>query len=136
MTVASTFAWPEPPSEIRVLGTTRRDRGAAMTTFQTRSARATRTWRFAWQAPRGWTPGTGVENWNAVPESDDAQLPQTGVFSESPIPFALERPLWRTTGNTFVFVDLYTQQSVEVSFGPDAMTVGGRSLALTNISAR
>ena len=61
----------------------------------------------------------------AVPESDDGKLPHIGVFSEAPIRFALERPLWRESGETFVFYDIYAGETIPVVFQGDSLNVGG-----------
>lgn len=92
-----------------VLGTSRRDRGAFMTTV--RDARG-RTLRFSWL--RG----------EPVAESDDHYLPHEGIATISPIPYALERPLWRESGDTFVFYDIYADEVVRVEFSSDRMKVG------------
>jgi hypothetical protein len=68
--------------------------------------------RFAWAAGK------------PVAESDDAQLPQDGVFSESPIASALERPLWRAEGDRFVFYDLYAGETIEVAFDGGVLKSG------------
>jgi len=99
-------------TDVVVLGTSRRDRGVFMTTIRARHEGREKTLRFAWA------------NNGAVAESDDGALPHVGIFSESPISFALERPLWREEGGTFVFYDIYADQTIRVAFTGETMTVG------------
>jgi CubicO group peptidase (beta-lactamase class C family) len=68
-------------TDVVVLGTSRRDRGVFMTTIRAKYDGLEKNLRFAWT------------NNQPVAESDDGALPHIGVFSESPIRFALERPL-------------------------------------------
>lgn len=92
-----------------VLGTSRRDRGVFMTTVRDDQDRVL---RFAWSRNE------------PVEESDDGEVPRVGVASISPIRYALERPLWRENGDTFVFYDIYTDQSIRVEFAGDKLKVG------------
>jgi CubicO group peptidase (beta-lactamase class C family) len=92
-----------------VLGTSRRDRGVFMTTVRDATGR---TLRFSW---------AGSE---PVPEGDDGALPHDGIATISPIAYALERPLWRENGDTFVFYDIYTSETIRVTFTGDTMKVG------------
>jgi hypothetical protein len=85
------------PAGAEILGTSRRDRGVFMTTFRSGG----KTWRFAWS--RG----------EAVDESDDGTLPHNGVFSESPIVYALERPFW-WDGKEFVFYDFFANETLRL----------------------
>jgi CubicO group peptidase (beta-lactamase class C family) len=88
------------PAGAEILGTSRRDRGVFMTTFRSGG----KTWRFAWS--RG----------EAVDESDDGTLPHNGIFSESPIAYALERPFW-WDGKEFVFYDFFADASIPLPPG-------------------
>jgi CubicO group peptidase (beta-lactamase class C family) len=101
---ARTLGYPE------VLGTARRDRGVFLTTVRDASGRVLRF---------SWAQGQPTE------ESDDGELEHIGVASVSPIKYALERPLWREKGDTFVFYDIYTDQSIRVEFTSDKLLVGG-----------
>lgn len=97
-----------------ILGTSRRDRGAFMTTVRTAEGKVL---RFAWSGGK------------PVAESDDEELPHEGVFSVSPIHYALERPLWRTRGDSFVFYDLYAGESIDVVFDENALQSGTSAAA-------
>jgi len=98
---------------VEVLGTSRRDRGVFMTTIRAHAGGAVKTLRFVWA-------GTEPE-----PDSDDGALPRIGPFSESPIAFALERPLWREKGDSFVFYDIYADETIRVSFAGGRLRVAG-----------
>jgi CubicO group peptidase (beta-lactamase class C family) len=95
-----------------ILGTSRRDRGVFMTTVRATFDRGPRVLRFAWSSG------------NPIKESDDERLPGAGFFSESPIHHALERPLWRTADGTFVFYDIYADETIAVKFEGDKLTIG------------
>jgi CubicO group peptidase (beta-lactamase class C family) len=95
-------------SDVTVLGTSRRDRGVFMTTIRANG----KVLRFAWSGN------------DAVAESDDNQLPHIGIFSESPIAYALERPLRRENGDTFAFYDIYANETIRVTFTGDTMKIG------------
>jgi CubicO group peptidase (beta-lactamase class C family) len=101
---ARTLGYPE------VLGTARRDRGVFLTTVRDNEGRILRF---------SWSRGEPAE------ENDDGELPHVGVASVSPIKYALERPLWRENGDTFVFYDIYTDQAIRVEFAGDRLKVGG-----------
>jgi CubicO group peptidase (beta-lactamase class C family) len=85
------------PPGAEILGTSRRDRGVFMTTFRSEG----KTWRFTWL--RG----------GPVDESDDGTQPHNGIFSESPIAFALEREFW-WNGSEFVFYDLFANETLRL----------------------
>jgi hypothetical protein len=102
-------------TDITVLGTSRRDRGVFMTTIRALVDGSEKILRFAWS------------NNEPVAESDDGALPHIGFFSESPIRYALERPLWRESGDTFVFYDIYADETIRVTVAGDTLTVGTTS---------
>ncbi len=104
---------------ITVLGTSRRDRGVFMTTIRALVDGSEKILRFAWS------------NNEPVAESDDGALPHIGFFSESPIRYALERPLWRESGDTFVFYDIYADETIRVTVAGDTLTVGTTSASKT-----
>jgi CubicO group peptidase (beta-lactamase class C family) len=85
------------PAGAEIVGTSRRDRGVFMTTFRAKG----KTWRFAWQ------------HGDAIEESDDGTQPHEGIFSESPIAYAIERPFW-WDGTEFVFYDLYAGETLRL----------------------
>ena len=97
--------------DVTVLGTSRRDRGVFMTTLRTNE----KVLRFSWQ------------NNEPVAEGDDGALQQIGFFSVSPIGFALERPLWREAGDTFAFYDIYSGETIRVTFAGNTMQIGATS---------
>nr|MDQ3283991.1 serine hydrolase [Acidobacteriota bacterium] len=103
--VIETFDWNTAAArygkflKATLLGTARRDRGAFLTSIRARFDRGEKVLRFSW------------EDGKPVTESDDGALPRLDFFSESPIRFALERPLWLEHDTTFVFFDLYTAQT-------------------------
>lgn len=92
-----------------VLGTSRRDRGVFMTTVRDAAGRVL---RFSWS--RG----------EPVRESDDDALPHDGIATISPIACALERPLWRERGDTFVFYDIYADEVIRVDLANGRLRVG------------
>lgn len=116
---AAEVAGKQNLASVTVLGTSRRDRGVFMTTIRARADGTEKILRFAWS------------NNEPVEESDDGALPHIGVFSESPIRHALERPLWRESGDTFVFYDIYADETIRVTIAGDTLTVGTMSASRT-----
>ncbi|MCU1231138.1 MAG: beta-lactamase [Acidobacteria bacterium] len=85
------------PPNAEILGTSRRDRGVFMTTFRAHG----KTFRFSWL--RG----------EPIEETDDGTRPHDGIFSESPIAYALKRPFF-WNGTEFVFYDLYADETLRL----------------------